>query len=325
MANSTPSYLGQVNQSGDAKALFEKIMLGEVLTTFERKSVMLDKQTIKTIEHGKSASFPAAGIATAAYHVPGTEITGAGINHAEKVITIDDMLLASAFITNMDEAMNHWDARSIYTAELANALAKQFDQHCLQTGVLAARASAYVTGRPGGTVIGTNYTGAPASADYLTNGAHLAKAIFLAAQKLDENDVAEEGRFCFVRPAQYAALLSTTDTINKDWGGMGSYADGNILRIGGVDIVKTNNLPSTDLSANTGVAAGTGYKYRGDFSKTAALIMNKTAIGTVKLLEMKTESEYDIRRQGTLFVAKYAVGTDWLRPESAVEIRQAVV
>ena len=48
--------------------------------------------------------------------------------------------------------------------------------------------------------------------------------------------------------------------------------------------------------------------------------MHKSAVGTVKLLELATESDYDVRRQGTLVVAKYAVGHGVLRPESAIEL-----
>jgi hypothetical protein len=35
------------------------------------------------------------------------------------------------------------------------------------------------------------------------------------------------------------------------------------------------------------------------------------------------ESEYQIWRQGTLMVAKYALGTGILRPEAAVELKTA--
>jgi len=45
-----------------------------------------------------------------------------------------------------------------------------------------------------------------------------------------------------------------------------------------------------------------------------------SAVGTVKLLDLRTEMGYDIRRQGTLLVAKYAVGHGILRPEAAVNL-----
>jgi hypothetical protein len=44
-------------------------------------------------------------------------------NVSERVITIDDLLLASVFIALIDEAKNHYDFRSIYSKEVGRALA----------------------------------------------------------------------------------------------------------------------------------------------------------------------------------------------------------
>ena len=86
-----------------------------------------------------------------------------------------------------------------------------------------------------------------------------------------------------------------------------------------MELVKTNNLPSTNVTASS-VAAGTGDKYVGDFSKTEALVMHKSAIGTVQLMDLSTRMDYDPRRLGTQVVSKYAVGHGVLRPEAAVEL-----
>jgi hypothetical protein len=40
-------------------------------------------------------------------------------------------------------------------------------------------------------------------------------------------------------------------------------------------------------------------------------------------MDLAVEMEYDMRRQGTLIVAKYALGHGILRPESAVELASA--
>jgi hypothetical protein len=50
-------------------------------------------------------------------------------------------------------------------------------------------------------------------------------------------------------------------------------------------------------------------------------VLHRSAVGTVKLIDLGMEMAYDIRRQGTLIVGKYAVGDGILRPESAVEIK----
>lgn len=309
MANATVQTFGQINGAGATDAIFLKVFGGEVITAFEEANVVMDKHTIRSIQSGKSAAFPATWKVTAGYHVAGTEILGQQSNVGERIIVIDDMLLSSVFIAKIDEAKSHYDVRSIYSKEAGRALAYQWDKNVQQVGVLAARASATVTGAFGG------YTSTSTGTLYRTSATDLAAGIYLAVQNFDEKDVPEEEtKYAFVRPAQYYLLAQSTALINRDWMGAGSYSDGKILRIGGADIVKTNHLPITNISTGPTL-------YQGDFSKTAALLMTKQAVGTVKLLDLATEMQYDIRRQGTLVVAKYAVGHGILRPECSAELK----
>ncbi len=227
------------------------------------------------------------------------------MNHAEKVITIDGLLISHHFVDNLDEAMNHYDVRSLYSREAGIALATQWDQNVLQEGVLGARASAIVTGANGGSSL--------INASYGTSGSALGSGLFDAAEQLDESNVPEDGRYMYVRPAQYYLMAETTDLINRDWGGSGVYARGEVFQVAGINIVKTNNLPITDLSGATfhGVNAST----------VKGLVMHTTGVATVKLLDMAVEAEYDIRRQGWLVVAKYAMGHGFIRPEACVELK----
>ena len=311
MANANVSRIGQVNGAGDPKAIFLKVASGEVLAAFDRTTKFMDKHVVRNIASGKSASFPASGRASAHYHTPGQEILGEIIKHAERVITIDDLLISDKFIANYDEAMAHYDMRGEYTSQIGEALAQQFDRNVARVIAKCAELEATVDGLPGGSVI-TN-------ADYRTDGKALATAFFDAAQLFDEKDVPESERFGAVKPAQYYLLAQTTDVINKDWGGEGSYAKGNVQMIAEIPIVKTSNLPTTDDTALAKVPE----KYRGDFSNTAALFWHRSAVGTVKLVDLAMESEYDIRRQGTLLLGKYAVGHGELRPESAIAAKVA--
>lgn len=306
MANATTLNIGQVNGSGATDALFLKVYSGEVLAAFETACVTEDKHMMRMIKSGKSATFPATWRVTSAYHTPGAEIVGQTSNTNERVITIDDLLVSSVFIPSIDEAKNHYEYRSIYSTEAGRSLAYTKDKNILQVGVLAARASATVTGASGGTAL-TN-------ANYGTDGATLAAGIFSAGQAMDEKDIPENDRYAFFKPAQYSLLAQTTNVINRDWGGAGVYADGTVLKVNGISIVKTNHLPTTNIAS--GPAA-----YQGNFSTTVGLVMQKGAVGTVKLMDLATEMEWDIRRQGTLIVAKYAMGHGILRPECAVELK----
>src|SRR5210317_2053048 len=334
--NTSPSRVGQVNSAGDVDALFLKKFSGEILQTFEESNVFKPLHTVRTIENGKSAQFPVTGVASAAYHTPGENIADSGnaylsdIKKAEKVITIDKMLLASTFLANIDDVKNHYDIRSVYANELGKALAVRFDTALSKTFIAAARGASDIGGKVGGILdVSANAMGTGAdSSDDADNsdptGAELTAALFTAAQKLDENDVPSDGRFCVLRPQEYYKLITggsgslviNTSAVNKDVGGLGSIASGNIPQVAGITIYKSNHLPSTDLSTDaTGdgeaandVFGGSGVGYNGNFTNTLGIVSHSAAVGTVKLLDLATESEYQIERQGTLFVAKYAMG-----------------
>jgi hypothetical protein len=339
----------------DNNELFLKKFSGEILQSFEESNIFKPLHTIRTIENGKSAQFPVTGIASANYHTPGENIAEEGgatskylsdIKKTERVITIDDMLVASTFLANIDDMKNHYDIRSVYANELGKALAKRFDEALAKVFIAAARSDANLSGRPAGGIldVSANVMGTGAdSGDDTDNtdptGAELVAALFTAAQKLDENDVPSDGRFCVLRPKEYYKLVTGADAsnsfnlvsaVNKDIGGVGSIASGTIPQIAGISIYKSNHIPDADLSAvSTGdglasndVFGAGGYGYNGNFLNTLGIVSHSAAVGTVKLLDLATESEYQIERQGTLFVAKYAMGHGILRPECAIELQK---
>lgn len=317
MANANVSRLGQINTAGDAKALFLKVFAGEVLTAFKEANVTEGKFVERTIASGKSAQFPILGTIAAEYHTPGAEINGLNMPANERVITIDDLLISHAFIANLDEAMNHYDVRGPYSQEIGRALAYQMDKHKLQLALLAARGSSPVTGELGG--------GSVTSATLLSDntGEALVAGLFAAAQRLDEKHIPEDDRYAYLNPAAYYLLAQNTKIMNRFWGGEGEYAGAKVLRVAGINVVKTNHAPYGATVANSTVGGGTDNKYAVVATNTVGVVTHKAAIGTVKLLDLAMESEYDIRRQGTLMVAKYAMGHGILRPAAAVELKTA--
>lgn len=294
-------------------ANFLKIFTGEIITAYTAAVIMDALHMQRTITHGKSASFPTTGTATARYHTPGTPILGSNkIKHGEKVINIDDLLIADVMIYNLDEAKNHYDVRSEYSKKLGVALATAKDKRCLQTAILAARSAANIPGEtPGGSVV-TN-------ALFATDGEKLGDALFDCAQLLDEKNVAKEDRACVVRPAQYYLMARTVKLLDNRWGGSGTYADADIVKVAHIPLKMSNNLPNSLVTA----LPGENNKYNGDFSKTVAAVFHKDAIGTVKLKDLavqKTGGDFEVMYQATLLVAKYAMGHGILRPECAIEL-----
>lgn len=316
------------NQGGasDATELFLKKFAGEVLTTFETESVMKDLAVTRTIANGKSAQFPVTGIALSKYHTAGESVieTHGYLNsfaHTEKVITIEGLLTSSAMIYNLDEAMNHYDVRSIYSTEIGRALAKAYDQAVAQTIVLSARsASNFAAG--GAEANWAANANSVVTANSGTDGSVLLSAVLAGLLKLDERDVPSEGRVVAVRPAQYWKLveaLTKGDFKVPYTGETGVFEQGKVTMVGGAKVIKSNNLPSTDLTADTSIPSAR----RANYSTSQAIVFHPNATGVVKLLDVAVESEYQIERQGTLVVGKYAVGHGILRPECAYEIKSA--
>jgi len=325
MANATPASIGRVNASGSEDALFLKVFSGEVLTAFERSSVTQGAEMVRSISNGKSASFPVMGRIDAAYHTPGTEIVGTDVKHNEKVITINDLLVSSAFLSNIEEAKNHWDVRSSYSSEIGRALAFQKDKHVLQTIGQAAQAAANITGGDAGTVL-TNTGIASATAATAANA--MIDSLFDAASALDSHYVPKEGRKAFIRLEEYYKLANATNAVNIDFSGgaNGGVAEGKVMRVAGIELIPTAHFVSSNITtgADAGSATQGGSTPQAvNLANYVCLVSHPSAAGTVQLMNLATEMEYDIRRQGTLMVAKYAMGHGVLRPEAAVGIKEA--
>jgi hypothetical protein len=239
----------------------------------------------------------------------------------EVVISIDKMLVSSTFIPNIEELHNHFDVRGQFSKELGIALAQRFDKAILKTLAAGAAASGK-SDQPDGIQIGSQT---------LDTGAGLVSALTKVAQKLDENDVPDDGtRFAVLTPAQYYTLVGQDNiAINRDFGGTGNVSSGSLTQVAGINIYKSNNLTSVlvaDASQNqdddnaVNDPFGSGNGYNAALNTVGFLAGHPSGVGTVKLLDLATESDYSVAHQGTLFVAKYAMGHNVLRPSSCVTV-----
>jgi N4-gp56 family major capsid protein len=313
MSNATVSRIGLVNNSGTGyNDLFLKVFSGEVLATFGRENQMLNMTTVRTISSGKSAQFPVTGTIASGYHTVGNEIVGTQVKHNEKIINIDDMLLAHAFLAEIDELKNHYDVRSIYSKEMGQALAKKVDQHLLQLIVLASAGASTITGGNGGSNV--------IDADCKTNATSMVASIFEAVQKLDEKDVPTSDRYCVVTPDVYYQLSNIDKLVSRDFSSNnGDFAKGQVVMVGGVRIVKSNTAV-TAFTDQSSAISGTNNTYNVDAQHVGAVVFHKSAVGSVKLKDLVLENTYDPRRLGNLMTARLAMGSGILRPESAVRI-----
>tara|TARA_B100000768_G_scaffold144588_1_gene137169 strand:+ start:55 stop:1095 length:1041 start_codon:yes stop_codon:yes gene_type:complete len=333
------SRLGSVNNTINATAgkssreLFLKQFAGEVLTTFEERNIAMPLHRVRTISNGKSAQFPSIGTASAAYHKAGDTIYGGDVDASEITVTVDDLLVSSTFVPKIDEAMNHYDVRSIYSSEMGNALANAADRNIFSTIYDAATGSGtadqkaqWVAADGVWAPTGTDSAEEAGKLQLTTGGQGVVDGIIKSLELFDTQDVTGE-KYCVLDPATYYALLGTdTTAMNRDVGGNGSVSGGNVPTVGGVKILMSNHLPK-NVSADatpTRITQANGGSGLGDYSSgetgLKGLVFTKDAAATVKLLDLGVESEYQIERQGTLMVAKYAMGHNVLRNKAAIAL-----
>lgn len=280
-----------------------KVFSGEVMTAFETKNIFLPLVKVRTIPHGKSASFAVIGKYDdeLTEFVPGGDIAPNVINAGERVIEVDNLKYASVFVDRFEEAMQHYETRSTYAMEMGRKLAKTVDAAIIAQldACLAGTANAGDQngdeGQPAAqTALDAGILTTDSNAEA---GDKILAALFDAQTAMDEDDIPGE-RYVVVSPKNYNRLVQS-GAVNKD------YTAGTN---GGVDTGKINSVAGHMVAVSNNIDPDTIYMFTSE------------AVGVVKLLDIKTEAEYLIQKQGTLMVSSYAMGFGVLNNGCVVSI-----
>ena len=348
MADAKTTFIGADNLSASTveqqRALYLKLYAGEVITSFERHTVMLDKHKVRTIKGGKSAQFPVIGrIPEAEYHEPGDEILGQDVPQSEKTLNIDKLLISHIFLGDIDEAISHFEVRGDYSRMQGMKLAQTFDRHVMLETIKNAQTAGVITAGGAKYNVTNMGPGVPAGTekhlDSLGGGMKYLDAnfdneddtlfltawlgFFRDAKTNFENKFVVGPQYCVIKPEVYnrLATLKTTDgfsLLSRDLGvTTGNLSEATLPPIAGFNIISSPMLPTLNYAGTTAFPPDKYPYHRIDARKVRALIWTPDAVGTVKLMDISLQSQWDIRRQGTLMVARYAMGHGGLRPESS--------
>lgn len=293
-----------------------KVYSGMVLGSFNKATTTQGRRIERTIQSGKSAQFPVFGRFSAATKpTRGGEVVFSQINSNEHVIAIDGLLLAPLFLDILDEAKAHFDARAPYAEQQGQVLAEADDKRTLAALISACRRTAGDVP----SVTGGDKTSPEINAAMGTDVNALKAAIYGAAEQLDTFSVPASDRYCWIPPSAFYLLLQDGEFIDRDFndGGNGSRATATMRSAADFMIVKTNNLPRDNWSAETQLSARLQDNYSAD---NLGVCAHASASGVVTLIGLQFEQEYTMERQGTMLIAKYAKGYDYLRPEASVSL-----
>jgi len=352
---------GAANSTGDRRALYLKLFSGEMFKGFEYNAIARDLVTKRTLKNGKSLQFIYTGHTKAEFHTPGNSILGNSDGAppvAEKTITVDDLLISSAFVYELDETLAHYELRGEISKKIGYALAQKYDRLVFRAVARGARAASPITKtnfvEPGGTQIrvGTNNQ---ASDAYVS--ASLINAFYDAAAALDEKGVSSDGRVGVLNPRQYYELIQAVGSnglVNRDVQGSALQGGNGIIEIAGIKIFKSMNIPfmsqygtkygsasatnpGVTSPGNTGSFVGeaiedaaadvTGinneYGEETEFANSCGLIFQKEGAGVVEAIGPQvqvTSGDVSVIYQGDVILGRLAMGADYLNPAACVEL-----
>ncbi len=243
---------GQLNSANDARALYLKLFSGEMFKGFQNNAIARNLVMKRTLKNGKSLQFIYTGRTTAEYHTPGKPILGNSDGAppvAEKTITIDDLLISSAFVYELDETLAHYELRGEISKKIGYALAEKYDRLIFRAIAKGARQASPISKtdfvEPGGTQIRLTRSG-------VTNGTAaydsecLINGFYDAAAALDEKGISTEGRVGVLNPRQYYELIQAVGSsglVNRDEQGDSLQKGNGIIEIAGIKIYKSMNIP----------------------------------------------------------------------------------
>ena len=353
---------GQSNSTGDSRALYLKLFSGEMFKGFQRNTIARDLVTKRTLKNGKSLQFIYTGRTNSEYHTPGQSILGNSDNAppvAEKTITVDDLLISSAFLYELDETLAHYDLRSEISRKIGYALAQKYDRLIFRAITRGARAASPITKtnfvEPGGTQIRVGSSGTNASDAY--DATKLVNAFYDAAAALDEKGVSTDGRFGVLNPRQYYELIQQVGEnglVNRDEQGTSRQKGNGIVEIAGIKIYKSMNIPffstygtkfGSASATNPGVTSPTNvgsfvgeavedaaadvtginneYGEETEFANSCGLIFQREGAGVVEAIGPQvqvTSGDVSVVYQGDVILGRLAMGADYLNPAACVEL-----
>jgi len=257
---------GQANSTGDARALYLKLFSGEMFKGFQNNAIARDLVMKRTLRNGKSLQFIYTGHTKAEYHTPGNSILGNSDGAppvAEKTITVDDLLISSAFVYELDETLAHYELRGEISKKIGYALAEKYDRLIFRAITNGARKASPITKtgfiEPGGTQIRVGAAGTPAQSEAF-NADNLIAAFYDAAAALDEKGVSTEGRVGVLNPRQYYELIQKVGDgglVNRDVQGSSLQSGNGVVEIAGIKIFKSMNIPFFDkYGVKYGISGG---------------------------------------------------------------------
>jgi len=292
------------------RQLFERKAATDVLKYFMENNVARALITNDSIDNGKSKAFPVVGNATAASRDEETlaELSLQSVKATERVIAIGDLTVAHSWISDLDSAMVHYNAKSAHIESIGRAISKSVDIAIIAKVIEAGRIVDASAASTAGLLafaddVYSSITQDQNDFNTALTGAQVVVLAHKAMTEFREKDCVGDPVFLF-RPQPYFALLNNAAQTGLTWVNDPYAQSGKVPMMLGAKVMYSPNFPA--VTSTTGDENAYG------------VLFAKESVGILELLSVSIRTDYIPTRLADLMVGKMAVGYGILNHGSAI-------
>ena len=292
------------------RELFQTKAATDVLKYFKVTNVARQLITNDSIDSGKSKSFPVVGNATASSRDEETlaELSLQSVKATERVIAIADLTVAHSWISDLDNAMVHYNASAAHIESIGRALSKAVDiaiiAKVIESGRIVDAAAAATAGlKVFADDVFSSIAQTAQDFDTAMTGQEVQAMMASAMTEFRDKDCVGDPVY-LLRPQPYFALLNNAAQTGLTWVNDEYAQSGKVPMVLGSKVMYSPNFPA--ISATTGDENAVG------------VLFSKECVGILELLSVSIKTDYIPTRLADLMVGKLAVGYGILNHGSAI-------
>lgn len=302
---------GQFDQTGDINAAAVTEYNQQVQHTLKRKSRLAPYVNMRPVRGTNKIGNYGFGASDIQVVVPGEPLPATKNDVGRNTLTIDTLVATRHAIPLLESFQTSYDARVELGTEDGEAMARFTDQAFF---IQAAKAAldlnsrySSVNGKPTGMFGGTREV--LTSAADINDPAKVYKAISNLFAKMEDKDVipGEDDVVLALQPSTFYTLLDAEQIVNGEYvTARGTKVEGAmIFKAFGCPVIRSKNLPNTNVTGHKLSNANNGNAYDGDFTKLAALAFSTKALLAGETIGLTSDLFYD-KIYKTWFVDSHA-------------------
>lgn len=302
---------GQFDQTGDINAAAVTEYNQQVQHTIKRKSRLAPYVNMRPVRGTNRIGNYGFGSSAVQVVTPGEALAATKNDVGRNTLVIDTLIATRHAIPLLESFQTQYDARVELGVEDGEAMARFFDQAFFIQAAKAAMDTnsrySSVAGKPSGYSGGSIET--LAAAGDVNDPAKMYKAISNLFVKMEDKDVVpgEDDVVLAMQPSTFYAMLDAEQIVNGEYiTSRGTKIEGAmIFKAFGCPVIKTKNLPNTNVTAHPLSNANNSNAYNGDFTKLVATAFSTKALLAGETIPLTSDLFYD-KIYKTWFVDSHA-------------------